>query len=182
MSAERESDDKKKRLAALLLCIPAWLISLAVHLTILIAGALLVSVQRPVAGTARADRQVAVVLAQRTAERTDYFPEDQAPDAAGSQAVAAAVGSGFPKNVAIPTDAPPLIPGISLPSASGPLSPGEGTVGVAALGLPGKPTSLLPGLGDAEAIAADLAIPREVLPTGPTANLSLFGSAPAQGR
>jgi hypothetical protein len=84
--------------------------------------------------------------------------------------------------VAIPTDPPPLIPGLSLPPALGALPPADDLVGLAAPGLPGKRASILPGLGDTEAIAADLAIPREVLPTGPTAKLSLFGSSAAEGR
>jgi len=180
MRAAPESDPSSNAPAALLLGIPAWLISLAVHLSALIAGALLVNVQRPVVGIDEADRQVTVVLAQRTAERTDYFAEENSQEAASPPA-AATSGGGFTGS-AIPTDAPPVVPGISLPPAPGALPPGEGIVGVAAPGLPGKRASVLPGQGDAEAIAADMAIPREALPTGPTAKLSLFGSGAAQGR
>jgi hypothetical protein len=38
------------------------------------------------------------------------------------------------------------------------------------------------GIDDAAILAADAAIPREQLPTGPTAKLSLFGSQSAEGR
>jgi hypothetical protein len=166
---------------ARMLGIPAWLISLAVHLSVLIAGALVVGRQLPVAGIDEADRPVAVVLAQRTAERTDYFAEDDAagqrvPAAAAMNSSSAGGGGGLPAS-----EQPPLVPGISLPQLPGSLPPGEGLVGVAAPGGPGKRASILPGLGDAEILAADAAIPREVLPSGPTAQLSLFGSS-AEGR
>jgi hypothetical protein len=161
--------------------IPAWLISLAVHLSLLIVGALLVGRQLPVTDVEDADRPVAVVLVQRAGERADYFTEEDATgqsaaeSSASAQAVAAG-GGGLPTS-----DSPPLLPGISLPQLSGGLPPGEGLVGVAAPGGPGKLARILPGLGDAEILAADAAIPREKLPTGPTAQLSLFGAA-AEGR
>lgn len=181
MTAATEFDRGEDCLSrpALWLGIPAWLLSLAIHLCVLIGGALLVTGQRPVVGVAEADRQVAVVLAKRSAERTDYFNDSDSSD---MPAVAAAAGGGSTSGSAIPDGPPPPLPDISLPQAPGALPVGEGIVGVAAPGLPGKRASILPGLGDAEAIAADLAIPREAEPTGPTAKLSLFGSAAAQGR
>jgi hypothetical protein len=160
--------------------VPAWLISLAIHLTVLIVGALVVTSQPPVAGIDASDRPVAIVLAQRSGERTDYFAEEDA--AAQARQSAASSASGSPSASEISTEEPPLVPGIALPQLPGSLPPGEGLVGKAAPGGPGKVASILPGLGDAEIIAADAGIPREAVPTGPTAELSLFGSAAAKGR
>lgn len=162
--------------------IPVWLISLALHLGVLILGALLVTTERPVVGIGEADRRVAVVLAQRTAERTDYFAEQDVA-AAAAQPSALAAASGSPAGAAGgPSGPPPVLPGIALPQLPGAIAPGEGLVGAATPGAPGKLASILPGLGDAEILAADAAIPREVLPTGPTAQLSLFGAPAATGR
>src|SRR5205807_1148435 len=77
---------------------------------------------------------------------------------------------------------PPLIPGISLPQLPGNLPVGEGLVPAPQPGV-GRGRGRLPSGIDEDAIRAeDALIPREVLPTGPTAQLSLFGSAPAVGR
>jgi Ca-activated chloride channel family protein len=163
--------------------IPVWLISLAVHLGVLILGALLVTAERPAAGIGDADRPVSVVLAQRTAERTDYFAEQDAAAAAVlPSALAAASGAASAGSISGPTGPPPLLPGITLPQLPGAIAPREGLVGVATSGAPGKLARILPELGDAEILAADAAIPREVLPTGPTAQLGLFGAPAATGR
>jgi Ca-activated chloride channel family protein len=180
MSSKVEREKKRWTLAPFWLCLPAWLISLAVHLAVLISGALLIAVQRPVIGSAQTERRVSVVLAPRTAEPTNYFAVDDNRDSVMSQQLAAETAGS--RGIAVTTDPPPLLPGIALPQLPGAVPPGEGIVGVAAPGLPGKRASLLPGQGDAEAIAADQAIPREAEPTGPTATLSLFGSSAAEGR
>ncbi len=173
-----ETADEQTTLS--LRAVPAWFVSLAVHLSVLIVGALVVSSRPPVAGIDAVDRPVAIVLAQRTGERTDYFVEE---DAASAQAKQSAAAAGSPPGGGAATnEEPPLVPGITLPQLPGSLLPGEGLVGVAAPGGPGKVASILPGLGDAEIIAADAAIPREAEPTGPTARLSLFGSVAAEGR
>lgn len=163
--------------------IPAWLLSLALHLLVLIGGAFLVTAERPTAGIDQGDRAVGVVLAQRASERTDYFAEeDAAANARQAAAPAGATAGASAAGAALPVGPPPVLPGISLPQLPGALPTGEGLVGVAAPGGPGKAARVLPGLGDAEILAADAAIPREVLPTGPTAQLALFGSAAAEGR
>jgi Ca-activated chloride channel family protein len=173
---------------------PAWLISLAVHLLVLILGTLFIKCDRTPVSVDEADRRIAVVLAQRTAETTSYFADDKAAiapsvTADGSQAAPEAAlagsqagGGGSNIGLAIPTGPPPLLPGISLPQLPGAIAPAEGLVGKAAPGGPAKRASILPGFGDAEILAADAAIPREVIATGPTAQLALFGSAPAEGR
>src|SRR4051812_37180127 len=107
---------------------PAWLLSLVMHLAAAILGALLIRVQPHVVDRDDGDRRAAIVLAQRTGQRTNYFSDDS--QSSGQHAVhkpsAEAMsleGGGSPA-----ADRPPLIPGISLPQFSGGLPVGEGLV------------------------------------------------------
>jgi hypothetical protein len=60
---------------------------------------------------------------------------------------------------------------------------GEGLVVAPELGGPrGRPRIPGSSLDEAAILAEDALIPREKIPTGPTAQLSLFGSANAEGR
>jgi hypothetical protein len=70
---------------------------------------------------------------------------------------------------------------IALPELPGAL-PGTGLVVVPQAGSGRRGPVLPAGIDDAAILAADAAIPREQLPTGPTAKLALFGSQAAEGR
>jgi hypothetical protein len=163
---------------------PAWLSSLLVHLATAVLGVLFVRAVPPKGIEAETVRPAAIVLARRTASATQYFadePENTSPSAASasSNSAASRPAGGDP----LFSDAsPPPIAGVKLPELPGVLASGDGLVVVPQPGTGrGKPR-ILPGVGDAEILAADAAIPREAVPMGPTAKLALFGSAEAEGR
>ncbi len=59
--------------------IPAWLFSLAIHLTVVILGVLLIRPAPPAKGLDEKDRPAAIVLVQRTAAgEPKYFSDDPA--------------------------------------------------------------------------------------------------------
>jgi hypothetical protein len=73
--------------------------------------------------------------------------------------------------------------GIKLPDLPGGLVAGKGLIpAVAPNAVGGRPKSPFPTIDEDAVLAADALIPREQIPTGPTAKLSLFGSANAEGR
>jgi len=161
--------------------LPAWLLSLAAHLAIAVVGALVVRGNLP-SENDETNRPVAIVLARRSADRTDYFSDDvSAGGRAGQQAGGAeqAAAGGGPLGAA-----PPLVPGISLPERQSSLERSQvtdGSVGGLASGPRGRPR--IPGNADEAAILAEeAALLREKLPTGPTADVSLFGGPAAVGR
>src|SRR5439155_1454147 len=81
------------------------------------------------------------------------------------------------------SDQPPLISGIALPDVGGNLPVGDATIAAPQLGAPrGQPRLPVNPLDEAAILAEDALIPREKLPTGPTAQLSLFASSSAEGR
>src|SRR5262245_7230954 len=164
--------------------LPAWLMSVAIHLLLAIAGSLLIR------GTAiqlqnEPTRTAEIVLARRTGDRTEYFADEATSirhsplKPIGSEGAAGAVAGGG----ATTSDQPPLIPGISLPDVGGILPVGDGLVAAPQLGVPrGQPRLPINPLDEAAILAEDALIPREKTPTGPTAQLSLFGSSNAEGR
>jgi hypothetical protein len=129
------------------------------------------------------DRPVAVVLARRTADATQYFADEPASvspvsPAAASASSPAAIGS---DPLAADSTPPPGSAGIKLPELPGSIASGEGLVASIVPGTGRGRPKILPGIDDAAILAADAAIPREGVPTGPTAKLALFGAA-AEGR
>src|SRR5947207_1449227 len=101
--------------------LPAWLLSLAAHLAVAILGALLINVERPVIDRDDGDRRAAIVLADRTVQRTNYFSDEDRPSGI-HEARTPAIGGGAAAEVAGGSPAaaqPPLIPGISLPALPG---------------------------------------------------------------
>jgi hypothetical protein len=157
--------------------------SLAAHLSALILAALLIR-NRPPEAIEEADRAATIVLASRSPAKTEYFAEAASASAERHEVLrpaaeaAAAGGSSLPS-----PEPPPAIVGMALPELPGALPPGEGLV-VAAEANAGRSRGrvLPPGIDDAAILAEDALIPREYVPTGPTARLSLFGSAQAEGR
>jgi hypothetical protein len=173
------------RPAGHLLILPSWLLSLAFHLLAAIMLALLIGGTSPPSDIAEADRKASVVLVQRTGRQTQYFAEEQWHDAlqpAAPVVATAASASGGSADAALPAaDAAPLLPGTGLPKLPGALSSGEGLVAHPQPGAGRGRPIVLPGLDDAAILAEDALIPREQVPTGPTAQMSLFGAA-AEGR
>ncbi len=167
--------------------LPAWLLSVLIHLLLGISLALFIR-PAPRAIPDEADRAVGIVLTRReTAQRTSYFDdsmdETQSTDK-HSQQLATAPAS---MEGALPADAAAAalqIPDIALPGLpDGPLvgSSDNNLVQVPSLTV-NRRGSILPGQGDEEILAEEAARQRSAGPTGPTARLSLFGGALAEGR
>ena len=164
--------------------IPAWLLSVACHLVVMLLGAWWIGRPEPMKGIVAADRPAGIVLVERRAGESHYFSEDQQTAAAMPTASGAPRGSvsGIAADGLPGSEPPPLVPGISLPAAPGAVVGGEGLIASPQPGSGrGKPL-ILPGIDDAAIRAADIGLPQEAAPTGPTAKLSLFGSGSAVGR
>jgi hypothetical protein len=162
--------------------IPAWLLSVVCHLAVMLLAAWWIGRPEPARGIVEADRPAGIVLVERTASESQYFSEDQQTAAAKPAASSAASATGIATEGLPGGEPPPLVPGISLPAAPGAVVGGEGLVASPQPGTGrGKPL-ILPGIDDAAIRAADAGLPQEAAPTGPTAQLSLFGSGSATGR
>jgi hypothetical protein len=163
----------------------AWLISIAVHLSLVIACSLFLRCDRRV-NSDEPDRPVAIVLAQRQAERTDYFSDDADVTSAARQTSTADDSAAAAEAISPASMPPPLIPGIELPHRTPGVESGLGpgmNLDQLPMGAGPRGRPRIPGLVDEAAILAeDAAIPREIAPTGPTASLSLFGGPAATGR
>jgi hypothetical protein len=164
--------------------LPAWLLSVAIHLLIALAGTLLIR-GAIVQSHDEPTRSAEIVLARHTADRTDYFSDEAA---ATRHSALKPIGVEGPNSLVVggstvSSDQPPLIPGISLPNIGGNAPVGDGLVAAPQLGVPrGRPRLPVSPLDEAAILAEDALIPREKVPTGPTARLSLFGSPSAEGR
>jgi hypothetical protein len=158
---------------------PPWLFSVAVHLAVAVLGCLLVRWEMPPRDLVEADRPAAIVLVSRGAENVSYFSEDQTRPA--DSAPSASAAGGALANDALTDSAPPDA-GIKLPDLPGGLMSGQGLVPAVAPGTGrGRPKLPFSTIDEEAVLAADALVPREVQPTGPTAKMSLFGSA-AEGR
>ncbi|MBW8883576.1 MAG: VWA domain-containing protein [Planctomycetia bacterium] len=164
--------------------LPAWLLSVAIHLLVAITGSLLIG--GAITKTRdESPRTAEIVLARRTADHTEYFADEGTSQRHSTMKpigieAAAGVESG---GGAMTADQPPLVAGIALPDLAGNLPIGDATIATPQLGgRRGQPRLPVNPLDEAAILAEDALIPREKLPTGPTAQLSLFGSASAEGR
>ena len=158
--------------------VPAWLLSTAVHLALLILLALVVR-SAPRSLPDEADRQVSVALASRNAEqRAEYFDEQDAQtDTESTSDSSASGGSALAAALPQPEAAAPLA---QLPL---PRLPTGGDVLVAAPQLnPARRAPILPGENNDEAImAAEAARRKANAPHGPPTRLGIFGSPAAAG-
>jgi len=156
-----------------------WMASVAVHLSLLVAGTFLGGV-RGTREVPETERRGEIVLADRRASVARYFTAD----AAEAHAVLKPVVSSAAENAALADDAPPpLIGSLALPQAAGPAAAVDSSLIAAPQsgGGSGRPRFSNPA-DDAAILAADQVAPREPVPTGPTARLSLFGSPAVEGR
>jgi hypothetical protein len=168
--------------------IPAWLLAVALHLAIAALGMLLVRWPQAPQKIDEPARFAEIVLVERAGSATRYYDDSRSYDfvrpAASQTASASTAGSladALPLN-----EPPPLVAGIELPSLPSPTRAvaGSGESIVAAPQPGGKRARplILPGQDDEAIRAADPGIGQEQVQTGPTAQLSLFGSASAEGR
>jgi hypothetical protein len=160
--------------------LPAWALSLGLHVALAIALALMLrSAAPPVA--AEPDRSVGIVLARRDADDArEYFEEPATEQSETSAAADSATASA----AALPDAgaAPPLDAALALPAADGPLAAHENALPDVSLSGKGR-ARLYDGAGEAEIIAEDLARQRAGRgPSGPPTQVSMFGSGPITGR
>ena len=165
--------------------IPAWLLSLALHLAALLAGTLLVRGTYPPASRPESVRPTSIVLARATADASPkYFSDDDvAAEAVPSQAATAASAASESELALDARSQPPSV-GIDLPGSSAPVAD-PGALVIRPSLTTGRGTPRLGGLSDADVaaiLAEEAARPRNVAPAGPKAQLSLFGSPAAEGR
>ncbi len=164
--------------------LPASLLSAVVHMLLLLVVALCVpaavrSVEEP------QDRDVGIVLVSRSAERPTYVQQpadetssDEASTAPQSQATEAAAGQALPATAARSL----MLPEIELPGElSGSLASDDLLVQDLSLGRGGS-RPILPGQDDTAILAEEAARRAARRSLGPATQVSVFGSAPAQGR
>jgi hypothetical protein len=180
----------------------AWLASLAVHLALALLGYLMLPAS-PSSSSRMQLTSAGIVLARRTAPKTQYFQDMPIGQelATRAEAMASSAHQVFRPNVEAPS-APAegsrlagMLPSEQEMPAVGHLSPAETPPGsglsVAREDLPlslapaaaaGRPRIAVSPEDIAAILAEDAAQPREERPSGPTASLSLFGLPPAVGR
>ncbi len=166
--------------------IPAWLLSLTLHLAAVLVGSLLVrGSQLPPSGE-EASHPASIVLARTTASaKTDYFTPDEKRPPETDSAAASADANSSELSVSLPTaDSPPPSALARLPELPGRLAPSGETIVLKpqSTGGSGKSISRLTAADKAAILAEDAARPRTAGPTGPEAKVSLFGSGEAVGR
>jgi von Willebrand factor type A domain len=166
--------------------LPAWLVSLAVHLLLAVAGSLLVSGMNSAEAPAEIIRQGEIVLTRREANRTQYFADEEggSPYQVLKPVGGSSMGSGAAQlSGASSSDAPPRVTGIDLPDLPVRAPVGEALAANSnASARRGRPRMPVNPLDEAAILAEDALIPREKIPIGPTTQLSLFGTTSAEGR
>jgi hypothetical protein len=165
--------------------LPAWLLSIMVHLLLAVLGSVLFRAASSGVRATEPIRAGEIVLVRRDTGRTEYFADE--PVAGRHEALrpldSAVSNAGMPGSAYSTSDQPPLVAGISLPHLPANMPVGEGLVVAPQLGAArGRPRIAGNPLDEAAILAEDALIPREIVPTGPTAQLSLFGSAKVEGR
>ncbi|MCE9527539.1 MAG: hypothetical protein K8R36_15965, partial [Planctomycetales bacterium] len=166
--------------------IPAWLLSLTLHLTAVLVGSLLVrGTQLPAVGEESA-RPAAIVLAHRTeSTKTNYFtPEDlQKGESEAAAATSPSSSSEFTGSLPTAAESPPPSTVARLPELPGHLARSGETIVLKpqSSGNKGRLISHLTEADKAAILAEDAARPRVRGPTGPAAKVSLFGSHEAEG-
>ncbi len=167
--------------------IPAWLLSLTLHLAAVLAGSLLVrGSQLPLVGE-ETERPAAIVLAHRTENaKVNYFTPEETPKDASETATATLATNSpeFADPLPASAEPPPASTLARLPELPGSLAPGKEMVVLKPLnsGGKGRTVSRLTAADKAAILAEDAARPRAQGPTGPTTTVSLFGSKVAEGR
>ncbi|MCH5372947.1 MAG: VWA domain-containing protein [Planctomycetes bacterium] len=169
--------------------LPAWSLSLGFHAVVVILLALGIRGATP----RHADpppREVGIVLAKAPSERTDrYFREidaSQVSDPSESPSASTAVAASSDSlNTALPGGAAKSemsLPEIQLPGTVPPAGSTDDLVVDRLTSGGRRSTAVLPGLGDEEILADEAARRAAERARGPATEVSIFGSAPAEGR
>jgi hypothetical protein len=170
---------------------PAWMMSLALHLVLMLTLALALPAGAPSAPT-EPPRDVGIVVAQRRDEEKFLYSDEQQTEAAETDQAqtsepAATPPSGGPRDgePALPTGANAaalLIPDIQLPGAAVAGGAPDGLL-VPDLKLSGAGRRPILPSSDEEAILAEQAARQAARAAiAPPTRVSVFGSAPAEGR
>lgn len=161
--------------------IPAWSLSLGMHLVLLICLSFLTARGGNSSPQEEAARPVGIVLARQSASlEREYFDESSEDASAESQAESAPDADSAPSN--IPPDQPEslVLPELALPNTSD-LS----LAGVASVNTPRLTVSnsrpKLPGIDESAIIADAQAKMQAATARGPTTKLGVFGSREAVG-
>ncbi|MGI8979165.1 MAG: VWA domain-containing protein [Pirellulaceae bacterium] len=168
--------------------IPAWLMSLTLHLAAVMVGSLLVRGTQLPAPRDEESRPAAIVLARNAESNvTKYFTPEESPLGESESVPAAASSFGQPgleESLPAAANSPPPSSVTRLPQLPGPFAANGETIVLKpqATNRGGRPISRLSAADKAAILAEDAARPRAQRPTGPTARLSLFGSNEAEGR
>ena len=167
--------------------IPAWLLSLTLHLAAVLMGSLLVRGSQLPASGEEVSRPAVIVLARTTASaKTNYFtPDEKRSEETQSNVESSADASVSELDATLPTaDSPPSSPLARLPELPGRLAQSGETIVLKpqSTGGSGKSISRLTAADKAAILAEDAARPRSSGPMGPAAKVSLFGSGEAVGR
>lgn len=167
--------------------VPAWFLSLTLHLAAVLAGSLLARGSHLPDPGEETERPAAIVLARRADnKKTNYFTPEEMPTqtnpAAENSTSPSASAFGDPLPAA--SEPPPLSSVVRLPELPGTLAPGKEMVVVKPLATGDNKRSIsrLTEADKAAILAEDAARPRLTGPAGPTAAVSLFGSKGAVGR
>lgn len=167
--------------------VPAWLLSLAMHLTVLLTLSLWLrgEIAPPVA--LEPARTGQIVLTRRSAaDRAEYFAPEEAIATASEASVSDAVSAEGRSSTtatlnALANEPPTASAQIALPQLPGAMPSGSELAILPQFSSGGGRPVLMPGLDDAAIRAADAKNRKPKRATGPTTRMSLFGSAEAEG-
>src|SRR5262245_5377776 len=165
--------------------VPAWLTSLAIHLLLAIFASLLFRACQSPPRMDEAARTGQIVLVRRELGRSEYFADEPTATSEAYQPTspAASAGTGNIAGHLVDADPPPLLTGITLPERGSESTAGHSVVVSPQIdGSRGRVRLPVNPRDEAAILAEDALIPRQKIPTGPTAQLSLFGSEQAEGR
>ncbi|MCA9121966.1 MAG: hypothetical protein H6822_26490 [Planctomycetaceae bacterium] len=157
--------------------LPAWILSVGVHVVLLTCLPLFISVSRDSQLNDVTDRSVRVVLALKSTSREhEYFDEaamdqaDASQDAGSSQA-----------EIQVAASESLVVSEFTLPAVSDPILPGLTSIDTPRLSVSGS-RPRLPGVDESAIIAAEQARMRSAALRSPIAEIGLFGSKEAIGR
>jgi hypothetical protein len=162
--------------------VPAWLLSLAMHLLVLLALSLWLRGELAPPVALEPGRTGQIVLARRSeSDQTKYFTPEESPATASEATSAASSSSAATSQNAFNHEPPAASAKIALPQFPGAMPSGSELVVLPRLSAGGGRPVIMPGLDDAAIRAADAKNRHPKRVTGPTTRMSLFGSAEAEG-
>jgi hypothetical protein len=160
--------------------LPAWCLSLILHLVLFIAIALAAPRLQTPMGPHEETRQAAIVLVDAKSDAAPQYLTES--DAAATESLATSSASATASSSDRAEDLTDLLPAAS--GAATPAVTADFGRPLSAFKSAGKDIAKSQAAADAEAkaIAAEQGALYVAPPTGPTAKVSVFGSAPAEGR